>query len=108
MMPALVLAATIVRLTIGIVTLTPADILDGRAIASGGGAPVVMLTLTPTAAVRIAKTASAAIVLLDDKPVVARLATNTIEIDGQPDFASATALALKLSGKPPLPDSTDE
>lgn len=108
MIPALILAVAVVRLTIGAVTLAPADIVDGRAIASGSGAPVVMLTLSPTAAARVATQGTSAVILLDGKPATIRRTQSTIEIDGQPDFASATALALKLSGKPPLPDSIDE
>ena len=79
------------QLTIGSIALKPADYLDGRAIAGGTGAPVVMLTLTSSAAKRIATSGP---VLLDGAAVVTRVTDGVIEIDGQPDFAAAKALAL--------------
>ncbi len=93
------------QVAVGGVALKPADFLDGRAIASGAGQPVVMLTLTPAAAARLKAQAA---VTLDGKPVDARIAENTVEIDGQPDFAAAASLARAITGKPPLPDSMDD
>lgn len=98
------LAAAAAALTVGGIDLRPSDILDGRAIAGGTGAPVVMLTLTSAATARLKTQA----VVLDGRVVAARIVQNTIEIDGQPSFEAASALALRLSGKPPLPDTTDE
>jgi hypothetical protein len=90
---------------VGGVPLKPGDILDGRAIAGGDGKPVVMITLTAAAAKRIAGRAQ---VTLDGKPVAARVTDAVIEIDGTPGFPAAEALALRLSGKPPLPETEGE
>ena len=84
------------QLTIGSIALKPADYLDGRAIAGGTGAPVVMLTLTSSAAKRIATSGP---VLLDGAAVVTRVTDGVIEIDGQPDFAAAKALADAMRGR---------
>jgi hypothetical protein len=104
----LIAAAAASQLSIGNVPLQPSDYLDGRAIAGATGAPVVMLTLSPRALARVKPLGPDAAVTLDGKPASARIADNTVEIDGQPDFDAAAALALSLSGKPPLPDSLDE
>ncbi len=84
------------------------DFLDGRAIAGGTGAPVVLLTLTPEALSRIRKLGPVPKIALNGKPAKARLNDNTIELDGQPSFAAAAVLARALSGKAPLPDSLEE
>jgi hypothetical protein len=102
---ALLLAA---QLSVAGKPLKPADFLDGRAIAGGTGTPVVMLTLTPAATVRIKRLGPTAKVTLDGKPAQARLADNTIELDGQKTFDAAAKLARAISGKTPLPDSLDE
>lgn len=86
----------------------PADFLDGRAIAGGTGIPVVMLTLTPAATTRLKAAGPKAVVALDGKPAVARIAGNTIEIDGLPSFDAAAKLARAISGKAPLPDSLED
>ena len=96
------LLAALAQLTVGGGALTPADILDARAIAGPTGAPIVMLTLTPAAAKRIAASAS---VSLEGKPVNAKFVDGVIELDGQPDFAAAKALAKALSGKDPVPEA---
>jgi len=96
------------QLSLGGVVLKPADYLDGRAIASGTGTPVVMLTLSPLALKRLKRVSLNAVTTLDGKPVVARREANIVEFDGQPDFQAAAALAKAITGKPPLPDSLDE
>jgi hypothetical protein len=88
--------------------LKPADFLDGRAIAGGTGAPVVMLTLTPSAAARIKRLGPAAKITLNGKPAIARIVDNAIELDGQTSFDAAAKLARAISGKAPLPDSLEE
>ncbi|UVO53838.1 hypothetical protein [Sphingomonas sp. SUN039] len=88
--------------------LKPADFLDGRAIAGGTGAPVVMLTLTPAAAARVKRLGPTAKIALDGKPAPARFVDNTIELDGQKTFDAAAKLARAISGKAPLPDSLEE
>ena len=94
--------AILAQLAIGGVPLAADDFLDGRAIAGPTGAPVVMLTLTSSAAKRIATSGP---VLLDGAAVVTRVTDGVIEIDGQPDFAAAKALARALSGKEPVPET---
>ena len=96
------------QLSVGGKPLKPTDFLDGRAIAGGTGTPVVMLTLTQTAMARIKRMGSKAIIVLDGKPAKARLADNTIELDGLPTFDAAAKLARAISGKAPLPDSLEE
>ena len=88
--------------------LKPADFLDGRAIAGGTGAPIVMLTLTPAMTARIKRLGPTVKITLDGKPAQARLADNTIELDGQKTFDAAAKLARAISGKAPLPDSLEE
>ncbi len=104
----LALAAVLGKLTVGTLVLGPGDFLDGRAIAGPSGQPVVMLTLAPKAARKVKALGPTVPVALDGTPVSAKLVANTIEVDGQPDFDAAAALALRISGKPPLPDSLDE
>jgi hypothetical protein len=107
MSPALVLLIA-AQLSVAGKPLKPVDFLDGRAIADGAGAPVVMLTLTPAATARVKKAGVKAVIALDGKPAKTRLQNNTIEIDGQPNFDAAAKLARAISGKAPLPDSLEE
>jgi hypothetical protein len=107
MPPALVLIIA-AQLSIAGKPLKPSDFLDGRAIAGGTGAPVVMLTLTPAATARVKKAGVKAVIALDGRPAKARLLDNTIELDGQPNFDAAAKLARAISGKAPLPDSLEE
>ncbi len=88
--------------------LAARDFLDGRAIAGGTGTPVVLLTLTPEALARIRKLGPTPKITLDGKLARARLNENTIELDGQPNFAAAALVARAISGKAPLPDSLEE
>ncbi len=88
--------------------LKPADFLDGRAIAGGTGTPVVMLTLTTSAATRLKRLGPKAKIALNGKPAQVRFGDNTIELDGQTSFAAAAKLARAISGKAPLPDSLEE
>ena len=88
--------------------LKPADFLDGRAIAGGTGAPIVMLTLTPAAALRIKRLGPTVKITLDGNPAIARIVENAIELDGQTSFDAAAKLARAISGKAPLPDSLEE
>ena len=101
-----ILAAVSAPFLVGTLAVRPADILDGRAIAGGTGEPIVMLTLKPALVVRL-KTQPAT-VTIDGKPVQAVIAENTIQITGSQTFEAAAALAKRLSGKDPLPDSLEE
>jgi hypothetical protein len=89
-------------------SLAARDFLDGRTIADGTGAPVVLLTLTPEAHKRMRKLGPLPKILLNGKPAKARLNDNTIELDGQPSFDAAANLARAISGKAPLPDSLED
>ncbi len=99
-------AALAAVLSVGNVRLAPSDYLDGRAIAGADGKPVVMLTLTPAALARLKRAGTVA--MLDGKPAKMRLVEQAIELDGVADFKTAEALALALTGKPPVPESLDE
>ncbi len=102
MMGQFALLLAMAQLSVGGVALTAADFLDGRAIADGTGAPVVMMTLTPAAQKRLKVDAA---VLLDGTAIDARVTGDVIELAGQPDFEAAKATALALAGKPPLPET---
>jgi preprotein translocase subunit SecD len=94
------------------------DILDARATADVTGAPNIYVTLTPAAAQRLSSLSKANIgkpiaiaiggtVLMN--PVVREAITGgAIEISGVSGFDAAVALAHRISGKDPLPESTDE
>lgn len=101
------LAAVTSQLSVGGAPLPATDYLDGRAIADGSGAPVVMLTLTPQAAARLRSLNGAT--TLDGKQTIARIDGDAIIISGAvTTFKGAAALAKALTGKEPLPDSLDE
>lgn len=108
MSPLLILLAAVTsQLIMGGVPLKPADYIDGRAIADGSGAPVVMLTLTPQAAARVRSINTAA--TLDGRQTIARIEGDAVIVSGAvTTFAGAEALAKALTGKVPLPDSLDE
>ncbi|WP_293883434.1 hypothetical protein [Sphingomonas sp.] len=113
-----VAAAPADLLTIAGQAFPQADILDARAIADGAGMPNIYVTMTPTAAARLAALSSANLgkpipiavggaVLVN--PVVREVITGgAIEISGVGNFAAAVAMAKRISGKDPLPESTDE
>lgn len=103
---------------IGATAFSMAEILDARAIASGTGQPAILVTLAEAAQPKLAAASRAAIgqrldAVLDGRaltgPVVrAAIEDGMIELSGPADFAEGDALALRISGKPPLPDSLDE
>jgi preprotein translocase subunit SecD len=94
------------------------DILDARAMPSLDGIATIMLTFTPPAAKRLKALTTAQVgktmpVTLDGKllaePVVAQpIAGGVIEMDGHFALPQATALAKRISGRDPLPDSLDQ
>jgi preprotein translocase subunit SecD len=95
-----------------------AEILDARALASLGGEPAILITLTPKAAPRLLRlTKDAAgktlIVTLDGQPLPgptlsAPISDGALELPGIASFEEGEALAKAISGKPPVPDSLDE
>jgi SecD/SecF fusion protein len=105
-------------LTIGGQAFPQADILDARAIADGSGEPNIYVTLTPAAAGRLSALSKANLgkpiaiaiggtVLMN--PVVREAITGgAIEISGVGGFDAAVVMAHRISGKDPLPESTDE
>ena len=87
-------------------------------LASIGGEPAILITLTPKAAPRLLRLTTGAtgkklIVTLDGQalpsPVVtAPISDGALELPGLASFAEGEALARTISGKPPVPDSLDE
>jgi preprotein translocase subunit SecD len=94
------------------------DILDARAMPSLDGIATIMLTFAPPAAKRLkalttTQVGKAMPVTLDGKllaePVVAQpIDGGVIEMNGHFALAEATALAKRISGRDPLPDSLDQ
>jgi hypothetical protein len=91
------------------------DILDARAIPDIRGKPSLMVTLTPAAAIAIGDAADAKLsCTLDGKPLGespgGTLTTDhVLQLSG--DFGSydaAAALARRISGRDPLPDSESD
>lgn len=104
--------------SIGPERFSESDILDARALPSADGAPLLMITLTETAASRLQKLTEAMLgkampIVLDGReltaPVVREaIAGGVLEIPGPGTFPESEQMALKIAGKPPLPDSLDE
>lgn len=94
------------------------DILDARALPSADGMPVVMITFTDAAAPRLKKLTEAMLgkvlpISLDGRQLTAPIVRDAIpggvlEISGLASFPESEQLALKIAGKPPLPDSLEE
>ena len=97
--------------------VAPKDILDARALPDTAGKPSLMVTLTPDAAKALTAGAHGPRLpcALDGKPLgdsaAASLSSdNVIQLSGDfGDYAAASALARRISGHDPVPDSeTDE
>jgi SecD/SecF fusion protein len=111
-------ATTADLLTIGGAAFPQNDILDARATSDGAGTPNIFVTLTPSAAKRLASVSRANIgrpiaiaiggkVLMN--PVVRdEITGGEIEISGMASFEAAALMARQISGKEPLPETTDE
>lgn len=94
------------------------DILDARATSDGAGTPNIFVTLTPAAAERLASISRSNIgkpipiaiggKLLMSPVVQDEITGGAIEISGVATFEAAIAMAKRISGKDPLPESTDE
>ena len=100
------------RFAIAGTLVTPRQVLDARAIPDLSGKPAIMVTLDPAAAAAIARAAGASVaVTLDDKPLgespAAALAdSHVVQVSGDfGGYEGATALARRISGKDPLPDT---
>ncbi len=92
----------------------PAHILDARALPDMGGKPSLMVTLDPATAAALAKGDAPLAAILDGKPigtspVDALRSDHVLQLSG--GFASydaAGALARRISGRDPLPDSESD
>jgi preprotein translocase subunit SecD len=116
--PMILAAAPADVLTIGGQPFPKADIVDARAIGDAAG-PAILVTLGAAAAKRFAALTRARI----GKPMSIRMGSRELsapiivepveggsfQISGAfKSFPEAEALALKIAGKPPLPESLDE
>jgi preprotein translocase subunit SecD len=105
-------------LTINGAAFPQSDILDARATSDGAGTPNIFVTLTPAAAKRLASISRSNIGrpipiaiggrVLMNPVVVDEITGGAIEISGVATFDAAAAMARQISGKDPLPESTDE
>ncbi|WBO21444.1 hypothetical protein [Sphingomonas abietis] len=92
--------------------LAATDILDARAIPDMAGKPSLMITLTPAAAAAIGGAAGSKLpCTLDAKPLGtspadALAADHIVALSGDfGDYDAVSALARRISGRDPLPDS---
>lgn len=93
-------------------TVAAKDVLDARAIPDMAGKPSLMVTLSPAAATAIKVEAGAKILCtLDDKPLGASPADalasdHILQLSGDfGDYDATAALARRISGHDPLPDT---
>ncbi len=104
--------------TIGGERFVHADILDARAMPVFEGGATIMITFAPAAAKRVAAITKSHVsktlpMILDGKLLVeptvqAPLAGDVIEIASEFALPEAEALAKRISGKDPVPDSMDQ
>jgi preprotein translocase subunit SecD len=119
LMPAAIAAQPISRVfTIGGEAFSEGDILDARALPSLDGMPTILISFSPAAGARIATLTGAKVgkpvpILLDGKtvaePIIREAITgNALELSGSFTMPEAMALAKRISGKEPVPESLDE
>ena len=104
--------------TIGGERFVPEEIVDARALPDIGGGAAILITMDEKAGQRLATLTGANVgkplpFALDGKalmePVVREaIQGGAIEISGHFTLVEAEALAKRISGKDPLPDSFDE
>jgi len=112
-----VAAAAAPALKIGGETFVQADIIDARGL-PGLGAPTILITMTPRAAARLATITKAnvgrkLIVTFEGRtlsePVISEaIEGGAMQLTGSFTLVEAIALAKRISGKDPLPDSLEE
>ena len=116
--PLLLAAADARSFTIGGEAFSEAEIVDARGQPELGGKAAIRITFSPAGAARLAALShaydgKALPILLDGErlaePVVqGGIDDGVAQISGGFTLAEADALALRISGKPPLPESLDE
>jgi preprotein translocase subunit SecD len=94
------------------------EILDARGTASLSGEPAILVTVSEKARAKLQSLSAAVLgkaitASLDGRtlngPVVRDpIADGMIELTGFADFSESEAVAERISGKPPLPDSLEE
>ncbi|MBA3896346.1 MAG: hypothetical protein H0X36_04255 [Sphingomonadaceae bacterium] len=94
------------------------EVVDARGLPDVGGGAAILITLTPPASARLAALTRAhvgdkLIVSVDGamvaEPVVnEEIAGGALQISGSFSLAEAVAIARRISGKDPLPDSLEE
>jgi preprotein translocase subunit SecD len=115
---ALIAAGPVRSFTIAGEPFNEADIVDARMQPNVNGVATVLVTLEERAAARFAKLTGDHLreklpIMLDGKllsePVVMEAITGgAFEISGSMSVREAVALAKRISGKDPLPDSLDD
>lgn len=116
--PLLVAAAPAEVLTIGGAPFPQAEITDARAVGTETG-PAIYVTLNPAAAARFAALTKASLGkplnfalggrLLSSPVIVEPVLGGSFQIvPALKDFTEAEALALRISGKAPLPEDLEE
>lgn len=95
--------------------VAPRDVLDARAIPDMAGKPSLMVTLTPAGAAAIKAGAGARLdCTLDGKalgssPADALASDHVLQLSGDfGDYDATAALARRISGHDPVPDSLSE
>lgn len=105
-------------LTIGSQPFAQSDIIDARTVFGADGMPAILVTFAPKAAQRVAALTAANIgkplvIEVDGHVLTAPLVREAItggaiEISGVGSVGEATALAHRISGKDPVPESLEE
>ncbi len=104
--------------TIGGESFAEADIVDARAQPDLDGMASILVTLEPKASARLAVITKRYLrkvmplqlngTTLTEPLVLEPIIAGAFQISGRFSVPEAEALALKISGKPPLPDSLEE
>jgi hypothetical protein len=95
--------------------IAPKDVLDARAIPDMAGKPSLMITLTPTgaASIHVASGARVPCTLdgkpLGDSPSDTLGSEHVLQLSGDfGDYTATAALARRISGHDPVPDSESD
>ena len=102
------------RLEVAGTPVPPARILDARALPDMAGQPSLMVTLDPATAAVLATGGAPLAVTLDGRPlgatpVDALRSDHVLQLSGGfASYEAAAALARRISGRDPLPDSESD